>query len=387
MAHAYLYEVGPAKTYATFAAAFAQLDTDWGTDEFDAPVEVRVYDDTYTEMIDIPGNTNPTTVNMLRIWAADGNNSVIVDATGESYALNNWTSPYNCEYVWYKGLELKNASTAGIHCVAYDAVWESLNVHDNGQLTTSRAGGISLSILDSILDGDDQDDCLKGANDYRLCAVRTLFRGYDQTLFVHNETLSAYFESCAFDGSDMDAADSNAAHFHISGNLRIPLVVVNCTFYKGNRVLVLDRNPAPVKFINCLFYDPEDEYIGDLSGNGTPPLLHIEGCSFYGGTSTPILIDENGIYDTVAELRAAGYDVTNACIETDPTITTPFDGTIQAGSPCIEAGIGSGVIYGIGGNSFAQVNTHPSIGCDAQHDTDAAPSGGGQKRNLVRVVP
>lgn len=371
MAHAYLYEVGPGKTYATGTLALAQMNTDWGTDDFDADVVMRVFTATYTDQWTVPTTLDPTAKYPLIIEAAPGN-SPVINATGNTYGIFMNTGP--CHIRIY-GIEVYGATTGNIYCRARFTYLEDMYSHDGANTATYLLFTWNAVYTYNCRFIGDGVTYLRAS----LYAERTYFAGsgsagnHGQIRLVSIGIASyAIFESCVFDDVNMGAGidhitvDGDAPTLYIH-----PLVILRHPVFKGaetalGQLTAGQDAPGILRVINPIFVDQATTAL-DVDGypnHDLDKMYRVEAADFWNCGN--FLVDVNGTYTSLAQLQAAGYDTLSRSIDTDPDETGPFDGTIAADSPCIEAGIGSGVLLGLNGGSF---NPYlPSIGADAQHD-------------------
>ena len=187
---------------------------------------------------------------------------------------------------------------------------------------------------------------------------------------INNLTPECRIEACSITGfRDIVNADTIAMKAFI--DMRHS-AIKNCTnglrFYASGYMRsinnIFDGVDYPY-FIDSTATWPEET----ASRKGPELFLHN---NYYNGHTAVGYDGTTG--KTHAEFTA--YDLVDESgdVEADPLLTSPFDGTLQAGSPCINAGIGSGVVYDV--NGVAAVNPyHPAIGCDFSQDSPEEDSG------------
>jgi len=380
---AYLYEVGSGKTYATITAALNAVYNDWGTNEFDAPVVVDIYSGTYNETIHPNTDLNPRFDAPLVIQAHSGE-SVTIDRTG--IGADNmvvWTL-YKCCVL--DGLTFSNSGCD------YRDVYQFCGLIKNCTFNTGVTysypwQGVYRTVLEDctfVKTGSDPPQWFRDmcTTTFRRCKFDWSQKtgSFGRVHYSMAGGGGVTYESCHFIGNGtgtlVDSAhNSTTTH---GDNLHVR----NCSFYNCGSIMrdVSSRLCySQAWFINCIFHTFTDDvfdfrYALNQTYANTPDLLHVEACCFY-NCSGNFIVDASGSYSTIAAIRTAGYDKTGKCIDSDPKYVSTTSGSedlnLQSDSPCINAGVGAGVLKDINGVT-APYPQEPAIGADFQHDV--APS-------------
>ncbi|MBI4947334.1 MAG: right-handed parallel beta-helix repeat-containing protein [Bacteroidetes bacterium] len=122
----YLFTVGSAQEYSTIQSALDDVYICWTTTAFDADVEVRVYNGTYTETVTTNSALVPGVSGRLLIKAASGQSPVIDGASTRARAFDISES-----YVTVSGFEVKNHTADGIKIAGGNNIITQNIVHDN----------------------------------------------------------------------------------------------------------------------------------------------------------------------------------------------------------------------------------------------------------------
>lgn len=355
----------------TNAGGTGYLDGEWGAANFDAEVIIEAYDDggDYTGEWIVWSTLNPTYLYPLTIKTHTGD-SVTIDATGNAHGIYCTLGP---QYLRIVGpLEIHSATSRNIYLRPAFADLEDIYSHDCAAVNDFLLWTASANIhaVDCRFEGTGALYGSAGPWHMERCSFSGGYPAFQLISAVSvNYLVTWTFDACKFDGSSLDA---NKPIFTVGNASYQPRFVFrNCIAYGGDYFL---SGLSPINSLEAI----NNIFVNQATGVFNIPLFaHPEGrykleanCFWNCGN---YLIDANGTYTTLGQLQAAGYDTLGASIDTDPDETAPFDGTIPNDSPCIMAGIGAGVLTGINGNAFAQINDYPSIGADAQWDVDTAP--------------
>lgn len=377
MAYDYAYSLATdgSKDFTTYAALDTQMVTDWGTDSFDADVVVTVYDTgDFTGEWLVTDTLVPTMRYPLIIKNAAGH-SPTINATGNQYGV--YFKPSGGGQFRFIGIEIYGATKANLLSNGVFAYVENVNSHDctatNDQLFYFSAG-TAVHLYNCQCSGNGYVYCYSA----RVLAQKCSFAGGDPgnyLFYVYKGPTHAHliFEACSFDGSSLNAGTPimNLEAVGDTSDDFPSLEFRNCIVFDGGWLLSQEvaglEAPIRILAINNIFVD-QDTGVFNVAGGPRKPdegsiYVFEANCWFNCGN---YVVDVNGTYANLSQLRAAGYDTLLKSINADPDETSPFDGTIQSTSPCIEAGIGSGVLTGVNGNDFNAYN--PSIGADAQYD-------------------
>lgn len=365
------------KDFTTHAAWDTYIVGEWVLNSFDDEV-IGTFFDTgdFTDEWTITATLNPTLQYPLILRNAPGHLPTI-DATGNPYGIHIAGGPL---HVRFKGIEIHSATSMNIRSISSFSnlrYWESMYSRDctadNDNTLYATGGG--QRFYRCRFEGTGLLYISGGTFDFTRCS----FSGGDVDKHVINlvgqrPDFSARFTSCKFDGSSLDAGQPIIEQ---STTTCGTLEFYHCSAFGGDYFLhqlnAGQQAPATLRAINNIF-DSQDTGVFYCAGYFQYPdegdAYILEANCFY--NTTNFLVDANGTYTNLTELRAAGYDVLERSIAADPKLTIAT-GAIAADSPCIMAGIGAGVLLGYDGDSYAQIYERPSIGDDAQWDDDSAP--------------
>lgn len=357
---------GTALTFAphvTHSGALAQLWTDQGATTFTAPQEIRGYAGSYTENIDPNSSLDPTNQYMLRVWANPGDTPSV---TGQ------YTTSGGPHHTHFFGYSIDGASPV-INLGSEGHIVDSCSV---GQATGSAqiaiTGGGNL-IIDSELDGKDFGSSYNihitggaGATIIRRCTFKDSPR--ECLLIGDASDQLVIVEACEFwnNGSNSQiysrCLDTRS---HNSG-----LYVLNCSLLGGTNGIKYDARSHVLRVMNTIFRNQSTGAIDITYGTDAP---EIEACCF-SNVGSYFVKDSAGSHNSLAAIQSAGYDTLQRSITDNPDFTSETGGSedlsLQAGSPCINAGIGSGVLTDAAGVSAPNIY-HPAMGSDFSRDLAA----------------
>ena len=341
--------------YTTIQSALDQLWTDQGATAFTAEQEIRIYDDTYTECITLNGALVPMSRYHLKLSAAVGN-SPVLDCTGETNAILTAAA---IEFVDFEGLTILGTCTANwlinFHYSSRQIVFRECTIAGDSlnHIGVSSSYGY-MYFLDCDLSGEDG--------------------------------LTSWFEYLGHAGAFI------RCHIHDFSlavrSIRAPLLVEGCTIHDCGYFCSYTATNyyGSLRFVQNTVYNMTSAFLRMYTGNENP-LLEIRNNIFH---TVPVflyehydyakfdqvrcVIDSNCYYNvtkwldsvhdadvtTFAAWQALGWDANS--IEADPLLTDPAAGdfSLQIGSPCRHAGVGSGVFYDVDGDAFDPY--HPDIG-------------------------
>jgi hypothetical protein len=364
--HAYLYTVGSGgETYATITLALAAVFTDWSTDVFDGEVEVRVSVGTYNETIR-PNTTmmpSPQFPLLLKNKAGD---APVISRTTLGAAVFSWA---NTKMVVLDGLTFSNSNSGNYN--DFSAIRGiirncTINTGCTAHMFQSSLGPLSIKDSSFVLGTSAAYSFFYQAGN--VVAKRCSWRRTTGR-WMHSTYGTLIVEACTFAGFTTllgwDSAGSGPVIFN-------GCTLVNCGGFCTNAANTSD-NRRMTRLVNCIFRNMTTSPVIDFRFQQTGNI-EIESCDF-SGCAGDFVRDDAGSYATLGALQAAGYDTLHKCITGDPLLTSEVAGSedvhLQAGSPCINAGIGAAVLKDRWGTAAASPHA-PAIGCDFSRDV--APS-------------
>jgi len=356
-----LYEVGPGKPYATIQGALDQLWLDQGSSPFTATQEIRIYNGTYNEAIQLNSGLRPMFRFPLVFKAAPGNSNVVVTNAG----LGNHT--IRCEGVdnlLFEGFTVRNDVNGTWY---YAIVGQGYSCRAQGMTFTTQ-GLTYPNNWTAFLNGCwTARDCLFADGTGRGPAVidpRGLFercRFSGHYIFWYGFE-PVRFEACVFT-NDANLIGTN------SGEPQYPwprelVVVRNCIFYNGRYGLWKWGGVSSISALveNCIFHTIT-RYVYWADTEATQ-IVARRNCYYNCAKIARVLgVD----YTTLAEWQAVpqiddGSYPDQDSFATDPKLADPANGdfSLAADSPCRRRGIGAGVPKGVNGVAFDRA--HPDIG-------------------------
>jgi len=369
---AYLYKIDAAGTqdYLTIQAAVTQAEADWNGVALDGPVEFRIWAGTYTEQITIDHTLLAGTAQYpLRFWA-QGTVKPVLDYSAAN-AIFKPSSNVAC--LSFKGLSLEhNRNWYVIELVGSQGPNQYYNdcyvTGGGGTISMLHAGHkglVGVNTEFAVREGA-HNGITKGGG---VCLLNCKMYWRAASASNWNWALVAGDVSavgCLFDGTNKSAVNYGLLEGFYSSMVR------NCVFKGGNYgVAKFNTHQGGATLINNIFTGQTAAAIHFPTAFESPHNLQIEANVFHdmGGA---ILVDHAGTYNDIAALQAAGYDVRNKCITSDPKLDDPLTGKIASDSPCVMAGIGAGAYQDAWGETFDSKT--PSIGMDAQHDLEVVPT-------------
>jgi len=363
---AYLYTVGSGGDYATISAALSAVETDWGGNTFDADVTVRILDSaSYNEKIDLSSVTwTSTWADPLIIEAASGQTPTIDRTSLAAHIVNG-----NNKYLIIDGLTFSGANSGGA---------DLYNVRGWVRNCTFQTGvtyfyGYWLNVYGVI------EDCTVNNSNHNRGFWRNVYGWVRRCKFDwHSQAMNGLcyggsghviVEACQFIGN------GTGGEIDYGTGAGYSLVVFkNCSFLNIDGLSGASTSPpwvSELHVLNCIFRNCSSVAVGKAGYRNLQMV--VEACCF--STSNGYVIDEDGTYSTLTDLRNAGYDTLKKCITDDPKYVSETSGSedlnLQSDSPCINAGVGAGVLKDINGNT-APDPYHPAIGADFQHDVDTS---------------
>lgn len=358
-----VYEVGPTKTYSTIQSALDQLWTDQGSAAFTANQYIRIFADTYVEYIQPNLSLNPdeNSCGTLIIEGdpADDRDNVILQGDGSAYILRNRQDhvevrhlKFNCTNYITSAVVLDTG--VGMPCQIHDCTFTNTALNKYiVHLGTSHAADVWDCDFDCpgvtslyVFFNTSATSLRVRSSKFKIGTGR-IFRG---------ATLSnTYdFEGCSFRAT---GASTRLCSPLVGTHVRF----VNCTFYGGQRAIDLETWSLgqALTIINCIFQG-QTHYVFDFGempeevAGHVGPRLYLRNNYYYdyGGSGA---FAYTGANKTYAEFMAGSLvNEANQVNGTDPKMTDPDndDFSLQSGSPCINAGHGSGVITGYNGVAF-----------------------------------
>lgn len=132
----YLFTVGSGQEYATIQSAMDDVYNCWQTTAFDADVEVRVFNGTYTEAVTSNSALAPGASGRLLIKAASGNSPIIDGGSSRARGIDMSES-----YVTISGLTVRNHTADGIKIAGGNNIVENNTVHNNAVYNIIIFGG------------------------------------------------------------------------------------------------------------------------------------------------------------------------------------------------------------------------------------------------------
>lgn len=132
----YLFTAGSGQEYTTIQGAMDDVYNCWLTTSFDADVEVRVFNGTYTEAVTSNSALAPNASGRLLIKAASGNSPIIDGGSSRAHGIDMSES-----YVTISGFIVRNHTADGIKIAGGNNIIENNIVHNNGAYNIIIYGG------------------------------------------------------------------------------------------------------------------------------------------------------------------------------------------------------------------------------------------------------
>ena len=366
---AYLYEVGSGKTYSTISSALDQVYTDWGSTPFDGTVEVRVYDGTYNETILPNTGLKPQADFPLALRAAAGN-SPVISRTGLGTDVFQFATnkPTILDGFTFSGVGTAQDLGQMSHSVVRNCTFETGVTYGYWIFGPSRSLFEDCSFTKA---GSDGGYFLRGASGCLFRRCRFDWSARSITRVEYAATTPIHFEACEFIG-DGSGYIYRTAHGSTTGWGNLMRFVNNsCLNFQG-LMEPEDLSIAIMAFqiTNNIFRTMAQPVI-DLTNGPSDRVGYMVEANCFSDCPSGFVKDQDGTYSGLAALQAAGYDTLQKSITDDPLFTSEVGGSedlsLQAGSPCINAGVGAGVLRDVDGNE-CPYPYKPAIGADFQHD-------------------
>ncbi len=354
-------------SWNTVQGACDQLWTDQGVAAFTANQYIRVYAGTYVENVAPNAGLNTSSVQtgstlILEGDPTDSRDNIVIACAAGNYDLylNN---DYHCRV-----RHLKTAGDPAIASICFaaniDWAWATdLTVDVSG--SSVPAHGIlglttrALNVLDSeiLFHGDHAGLFNLGSIGVHRCKITG--DGAASGIAV-SLTMSLWMEACLI--NNVDLIFGNPTRF-LQASLR------NCVLYNIGKgfnaypatLFILINNI--VHTATTVFLSPTSVHFPEETAGHIGPRVVMRNNYFYNYTN---FADFNGTTKTYAEWIAySQVDASDNVDGVDPKVAGT--GLLDADSPCINGGIGSGVLYDVN-NVAAPSLTSPAIGCDFSRD-------------------
>jgi hypothetical protein len=360
-----LYEVGPAKTYATIQSALDQLWTDQGSATFTASQYIRIFADSYTENVTPNASFNPNELSgyVLVVEGDPGDDRANIDLTlvsGNGFYVN-------CDQILIRHMSITGPSAitytiravsgcflAEINdCVVTTAVDDFMIDTENGVVVTdSTLTGTSMTTRQLVKDDSDHESLILN------CIITGASKATSSQALV--QIGWGRVEGCVLDGGLYGILMVSDLPFY-KGHY------CNNTFYNNKYGYGVQRSIGNrINAINNIFKDCTSVLLAsaawpeETSTQFGPRHVHRNNC-YHGYTN--FMQGPGSVTKTYAQWSAYnGVDASGDLDATDPLLTNPGAGdySLQSGSPCQNAGRGSGVIAGYNGVDFDA--NEPDIG-------------------------
>jgi hypothetical protein len=377
---AFLYEVGPGKTFSTIQSAFDQVYADWGTGDFTGTVTVRVYAGTYAENVTPNTGLNPNGWKNGYVLRLEGDpnasrDSIIVAPAGGTYVLDLNVKAMNVRHLSISGSGASGMALRLYSNCLHGYVSDVKIVHAPGAVT--KYGG-RLTVRDSYLEATNGNAMAVQCSSGIAVVSRCRMKAYHCIGYIYEGVLRA--EASVLETTNAGAGIGVGYPGGDIWNSNL-FEIVNCTFYGGHRGVFVGRTDS-VRLHNNIFknqvypiavrYWPEDQ--GEGAGKHLGPGFLMRKNCFHGYTQ--FAREEVGSTTKTYEQFAA-YNRVDASgdIFTDPLLANPGGGdfSLQSSSPCRWAGAGAAVAKDLAGAVFDL--HHPDMGAcsSGAYPTPEAP--------------
>jgi hypothetical protein len=342
--------------WTTVQGAFDQLFTDQGVTDFTSTQEVRLYDGTYTEDVDV-ASMDPTDACKLRLVAGPGQSSVVVTNTG----LAAHTIDLNAtEATWVEGFTIVSTVSGQYGIYTGEGLTASaLEIYDTAGLNGRGIRGGTVLAVDSEFTDLNYGIVTVGAGSVVL---RCKFDGCVSS--ARDVGSYANISACTFIGGTYSM---RCERLRANPGMEYSPVVTNCTFYNVGTVFY-DASSTDVRVVKMRFYNN---------------IVHTATAVFYSGVGailTTVDADYNTYYTctNVANINGTTYNLAawqaltdlfgdspdSHSVSTDPGLSNPVGGdlTLSVTSNCIHAGVGSYVVCSSDVDGNAYDKWHPDKG-------------------------
>jgi len=337
---------------------FDAVHTDQGGADFATEQRCQFYDGTYTEDIVLNAALRPTLERRLVIQAAAGEDAVTLTNSGLAADTLNLNT-VDCCYV--EGMTI-NSTIVDLYGVAAGGGYA--HEYDNIAITGSNnargfSGGIHLYMHDCSYTGTRWGLFAEGRG---AEVERSTFTGGSVGIYAQNGRYPIV-RACVFDGMGTAIYSANASPTAPPGTLHLS----QSTFYDC-QYGVYDANGDGDDVLMLLAYNNIFE-----TTNAADYAIYEPGAvlgrvemdhNCYHGYTNPFHF--SGADKSLAQWQALtdrqGDSPDAHSFEADPLMTDPAAGdfSLQAGSPCRHAGVGSGVFKDVDGDAYDP--HHPDIG-------------------------
>jgi hypothetical protein len=358
-----LYEVGPTKTYSTIQSALDQLWSDQGATTFTAPQFIRIFQDTYTEVIAPNTGLNPIRGNALVIEGDPLSDRELIDVTSPA-ASHGWNLTNDGPIV-VRHLRVDGAATSTN--AMFGTLGPQLLVVDDCTIIAGTQHGLTcqsngLELLGCTVQGSSAGSAVRWvATDSCAYIARSIVRNTGAKGFSVGMTVrGATIDACVIDGFatgiDIDWPDR-------------PMELRNVTVYDCTTGVVMNPTPATILLLNAIFdtigtiidYDGiTDGWPDEGTLNSVGNAITMRNNIFYSYTT---FADDGTDQRTHAEFVALDrVDSAGDLDATDPELTDPANGdfSLGSGSGARNAGYGSGMTTDYLGTAFDP--NEPDIG-------------------------
>ena len=363
--------------WTTVQGALDQLWTDQGSTEFAASQYIRIFAGTHTEN-DITPNAslNPAAGKCYQLVIEgdpdDDRDDMILAAAGGTNGLY-----INCD-----GFVLRHLKVTGSASATLLKTWSGVNdvvELDDLHFSGGPAEQVKLAYAWHTWVHDCAfGDAVSGAG--CLSLVSTRMNRIERCTFdtpngsgacgiTYNYDAALFVDTCRFTNVDHVAYWPGSNYLH-NGTI---CVWRNCTFEGRGTGVALMLSSINSEVTDCIFQGFVSAYaMRDWPGDTATvigPDVRLRNNYYYDCTdATFARRRSDDTYKTQAEFVALANVDSSGEVVADPKIT---DGMLDADSPCINAGIGSGVVYDVNGVAAPNVY-HPAIGCDFSRDYAAS---------------
>jgi len=307
-----IYTVGPSKTFATIAAALAQILTDEGASPFTNQRIVDIFDDTYDETVQPSTSLDPTATNRLIIRGATGNFPLIERTVNSSVFIIDDIDNYTIRNVEVQRVDGGNSAMV-ILGASPNGIIEGCTIH--GSLSTDDV--LLLNIV-----GTSDDMIIFDNTFFNTTSANHAFRILTNDYLIYNNQFFAVDR--AFQAPD--ASDGGEFYF----NSALGTVVGDGFLFTSTTNGAKIKNNISSNFVT-----------GFNIRNGITGLDSDHNCVF-GNTNAFRDFATSTDYATLALWQAATIHDDNS-IDDDPEFVNTTSGSedlhLKNGSPCVAAGV------------------------------------------------